>query len=294
MTTDNKDLATAVVSVSSRPRLNASLSRYVGALKSPRAIIAVSLIVILCGLALLAPVIFPGGYDEQGRNSLAGPSWAHPFGTDEIGRDVFTRAIYGLRTDLSLVFVAVPLSMIIGTLLGLLGAISVRLGNVVQRVLDIIVGFPGLILGICVVLVIGPGWIALALTIVIVGLPSFGRLARSALMTQQSREYVIAARTLGVSNGRIMMRHILPNAVDPVIVQGAVYVVGAVFIEAGLSIVGLGIQPPEPSLGALLNVGMRYVQAQPTYVLGPTIILILVALAFSLLADALNDSVNRK
>jgi peptide/nickel transport system permease protein len=250
--------------------------------------------VLLFGIALLAPLIFPQGYDMQTRDSLMPMSLRHPFGTDELGRDIFVRSVYGLRTDLTLVLTAVPISIVLGTFLGLTGALSQRLGTFVQRALDIVVGFPGLILGISVVLVLGTGWLALFVAIVILGLPSFGRLARATLLAQWQREYVIAARTLGVGRWQIMLRHILPNAIDPIIVQGAVFVVAAIFIEAALSIVGLGLQPPEPSLGILLNTGMRYITRAPSYVLGPTIILLLVALAFSLLADALNATVNRK
>lgn len=273
---------------------NPSIARYMEAFTTTRGIAALTVIILISALAFLAPLIFPGGYDIQSRESLRGPSLVHFFGTDELGRDLFVRSIYGLRSDLTLVYCAVPVSMVAGTLLGLIGAVSPRLGNFVQRCLDIIVGFPGLILGICVVLVLGAGWTALLVAIVISGLPSFGRLARATLLAQQQREYVIAARTLGVGKWQIMVRHILPNAIDPIIVQGAVFVVSAIFIEAALSIVGLGLQPPEPSLGTLLNNGMRYISRAPTYVLGPTVILILVALAFSMLADALNDTVNRK
>lgn len=279
---------------SHRRRLNPALSRYLQAFTTPKGQIGLGLVVILSALAILAPVLFPGGYDMQSRDSLLPASWAHPFGTDELGRDIFVRSIYGLRTDLALAGIAVPISMILGTFLGLSGALSPRLGVLVQRGLDIIVGFPGLILAICVVLVVGTGWTALLIAIVIGGLPSFGRLARATLLSQQHQEYVVAARTLGVGKWRIMLRHILPNAVDPIIVQGAVFVVGAVFTEAALSIVGLGLQPPEPSLGILLNVGMRYITLSPFYILGPTLILVLLALAFSLLADALNSTVNRK
>lgn len=277
-----------------RFELNVSVSRYLDAFRTPRGIIGIAALLALAGLALLAPLIFPGGYDVQTRDSLLPPSLAHPFGTDEIGRDIFVRAIYGLRTDFSIIFAAVPLSMAVGTALGLLGALSRVAGTVVQRILDVILGFPGLILGICIVLLLGPGWAALVVAVSINGLPAFGRLARAALLAQMEREYVIAARTLGVGKGTILVRHILPNAVDPIIVQGAVFVVGAIFIEAGMSIVGLGIQPPEPSLGTLLNVGMRYIHQAPSYILGPTLVLILLALAFSLLADALNETVNRK
>jgi len=277
-----------------KPRLNPVLARYLLAFETPKGQIGLALVVVLSALALLAPVLFPGGYDLQSRDSLFPVSWSHPFGTDELGRDIFVRSIYGLRTDLALAAAAVPLSMVIGTFLGLSGALSPRLGSLVQRALDIIVGFPGLILAICVVLVIGAGWTALLVAIVIGGLPGFGRLARATFLSQQHQEYVVAARTLGVSKWRIMVRHILPNAVDPIIVQGAIFVVSAVFTEAALSIVGLGLQPPEPSLGILLNVGMRYITMAPFYILGPTLILVLLALAFSLLADALNSTVNRK
>lgn len=274
--------------------LSPSISRYLRAFSTLKGRAALIAIIVLTATAFLAPVLFPQGYDLQSRASLRPISWAHPFGTDELGRDIFIRSIYGLRTDLSLVYVAVPLSMLLGTLIGLVGAVSMRAGDLLQRALDIIAGFPGLVLGICVVLVLGSGWTSLLIAVVISGLPSFGRLARATLLAQQQREYVIAARTLGVGNWTILVRHILPNAFDSIIVQGTVFIVTAIFIEAALSIVGLGLQPPEPSLGTLLNVGMRYIQRAPTYVLGPTVILLILALSFSLLADALNETMNRQ
>jgi len=277
-----------------RPRLSITARRYLGAFRTPRGIVAAVLIVALTVLAFLAPVFFPGGYDLQTDLTLHGMSSSHLFGTDEIGRDIFVRSIYGLRTDLALVYIAVPITIVMGTLIGLLGAVSRFVGTITQRILDIIIGFPGLVLGISVVLVLGTGFVGLLVSIIIIGLPTFGRLARQTMLAQQQREYVIAARSLGIGRWRTMVRHILPNTVDPVIVQGAVFIVHAVFLEASLSIVGLGIQPPQPSLGALLNTGMRYINQSPTYILGPIIILLLLAFAFSLLADALNETVNRK
>jgi peptide/nickel transport system permease protein len=285
---------TAFAEPSAGPRINLTVSRYLQAFRSPKGIFALVVIVLLTAVAFLAPVIFPGGYDQQSRDSLLPMSLAHPFGTDEIGRDIFVRSIFGLRADLSLVYIAVPISMVLGTLLGLLGYVSRVAGTVIQRFLDVIVGFPGLILGISIVLVLGAGFNALLISIIIIGLPTFGRLARSSLLAQQRREYVIAARTLGISRPRIMVRHILPNALDAIIVQGAVFVVHAIFFEASLSIVGLGIQPPAPSLGSLLNLGMRYITQSSTYILGPIVILLLLAFAFSLLTDALNETVTRK
>ncbi|MEV8274768.1 ABC transporter permease [Microbacterium sp. NPDC077184] len=273
---------------------NATAKRYLAAFRTGRGIAGLVILIVLVALALLAPVLFPGGYDQQSGDALAGPSLAHPFGTDELGRDILIRTIYGLRMDLSIIVVSVPISMVLGTALGLLGALSRFAGSFVQRVLDIILGFPGVVLGVCIVLIMGPGWLALVVAITVSGLPLFGRQARAALLEQMQREYVTAARTLGVSKGTILVRHILPNAVDPILVNGAIFVVVAVFIEAGLSIIGLGIQPPEPSLGSLLNVGIRFIEQAPMYIIGPTLVLILLSMSFSLLSDALNETVTRK
>ncbi|MBE1583680.1 ABC transporter permease [Nonomuraea angiospora] len=275
-------------------RLNPTLARYLSAFRTPKGVIGLSILAVMSLAALLAPVLFPGGYDEQGREALTGISAAHVFGVDEFGRDIFVRSIYGLRIDLSLIFTAVPLSMAIGVLLGLSGALSEHLGSAVQRLLDVIIGFPGLILGICLVAILGPGWPALFLTILISGLPTAGRLARGAWLAQQSREYVLAARVLGVSRPQLLVRHVLPNAMDSAVVNAAVWMVVGVYIEAGLSIVGLGVQPPTPSLGVLLNNGLRFVTQSPTYIVGPALLLLLVAVAFSLVSDALNEAVNRR
>lgn len=278
-----------------RPRriTSPALRRYLQAFRTPKGAIGAALLIVLVAAAVLAPAIFPAGYDVQTSGSLLAPSWAHPFGTDELGRDIFTRTIYGLRTDLSIVAVAVPLGLVVGTALGMLGAISAGAGTAVQRLLDVIVGFPGIVLGVCIVVVLGPGWLSLVLAIAISSLPTFGRLSRATMLSQSQREYVTAARTLGVGRVTIVMRHILPNAIDPILVAGSVYVVYAIFIEAGLSIIGLGIQPPEPSLGSLLNNATRFINQAPTYIVGPTVVLFLLALSFSLISDALNRTVNR-
>lgn len=268
-------------------------ARYLGALRTPRGMIAAILLGVLVAAALAAPLIFPDGYDKQGRGALAMPTLLAPFGTDEVGRNILVRAIYGTRTDLSLVLVAVPIAAVAGTFLGLLGAINRTLGNLAQRLLDLVMGFPSLILGICVVLVIGPGWTSLVISMTIYSMPAFGRLARATLLAQENRDYVSAARMLGVSRSRIMVRHILPHTMDTMIAQMVVAAVSAIFLESSLSIVGLGVQPPEPSLGVLLNSGARYMQDQPFYVLGPALLLFLLVLGFSLLADAITEREKR-
>ena len=262
-------------------------ARYGRALRTPRGTAGAAIVLTIVVLALSAPLLFPGGYDVQGRDALAGPSLLAPFGTDELGRNVFIRSIYGARTDLSLVAIAVPVAALVGTLLGLLGAVNRTLGVVAMRFLDLIMGFPSLILGICVALVLAPGWGALVIAMTIYALPAFGRLARATLLGQEQRDYVLAARMLGVGRGQIMVRHVLPHTVDTMIAQAVVAVTASIFLESALSIVGLGVQPPNPSLGVLLNSGARYMEQQPFYVLGPAALLFLLVLGFSLLADAI-------
>ncbi len=266
--------------------------RYLAALRRPRGITGLTLLVLLVAGALLVSVL-SDGYDQQTAATFASPSWQHPFGTDELGRDIFVRTLYGLRADLVLLLVGVPLAAVIGTLLGIAGGLSRPLGMLMQRTFDVILGFPALVLGIAIALILQPGTTALLVTIVIVLLPGFGRLARAGLMEQEQREYVLAARVLGVPRWRVLLRHVLPNAIDPIIVHTAIVMVVAIFLETGLSIIGLGLQPPEPSLGALLNSGVRFLSLAPAYVLGPTVVLLMLALAFTLLADALNEAVTR-
>lgn len=289
-----KPAPAGVIAPGARRGLSPTVSRYLSAFRTPRGVTGLAILLLLGIAALLAPVLFPGGYDRQGPDALTGMSARHIFGLDEFGRDIFIRSVYGLRMDLSLILTAVPLSMVIGTLLGLSGAISERLGAAVQRLLDVILGFPGLILGICLVAVLRPGWLALFLTILVSGLPGTGRLARGAWLSQQNREYVLAARVLGVTRGQLLLRHVLPNAMDAIVVNGAVWMVVGVYIEAGLSIVGLGVQPPTPSLGVLMNNGLRFIIQSPTYIVGPALLILLLAVAFSLVSDALNEAVNRR
>lgn len=273
---------------------NVSASRYLQAFKTRVGFISATVIILLTGVAFLAPVLFPEGYDQQSANSLLGPSLSHPLGTDDLGRDILTRVVYGLRSDLTLVYLAVPISMTIGTFLGLIGIISNSLGNLAMRLMDFIIGFPTLILAISITVVLGTGFTALLVSIIILGVPGVARLARSTMLEQERREYVIAAQVLGISKWRILFRHILPNIMDPIIAQGAILVVVAIFIESGMSIIGLGLQPPAPSLGVLLNNAMRFIMQYPSFVVGPIIALVSLTLAFGKLADALNSTVVRK
>jgi peptide/nickel transport system permease protein len=266
---------------------------YLGALRRPRGLVGMAVLLALVLAAVLVP-LFSAGYDAQSTDTFAPPSGAHPFGTDELGRDIAVRTLYGLQVDLVLLSTGVVSAMVLGTLLGVAGALSRIAGLALQRILDIVQGFPSLILGMVVALVIGPGVTALAISITIFSLPAFARLARAGLLAQEGRDYVLAAHGLGISRWKVMARHIVPNTIDPIIVHTSIAMVVAIFLETGLSVVGLGIQPPEPSLGSLLNSGVRFLSLSPAYVLGPALVLLLLALSFTLLSDALNEEVLEK
>ena len=260
------------------------------AFKSPKGAIGAGLLLVLVSAALLAPMFFPGGYDQQSGNSLQPPSWANLFGTDELGRDLFTRTVFGLRTDLSIVAVAVPLGLVVGTTLGMLGAISRSAGTLVQRFLDVVVGFPGIVLGVSIVLVIGPGWISLVLAIAISSLPTFGRLSRATMLSQSQREYVTAARTLGVSRIRVVLRHILPNAMGIIIVAGTLLMSGAILIESALSFLGFGVRAPDVSLGLLISKYQDTFSVAPFLFWWPGLFIISIALFVNFIGDGLRDA----
>jgi len=257
-------------------------------LQSPRGLLSVIVVGLMVIIALLAPVVAPFGPDQQFSSAFLGGSSSHLLGTDEYGRDILSRTIYAIRVDLVLAFVAIPAGALIGILLGLSGIWSKHVGQVAARVFDVIIGFPTLIFGLAVTLMLRPGLTAVAIAIAVVNVPMFGRLARAGMLAQLDRDYVLAARSLGATSTRILLRHVLPNVRGTLLVQVAISVADAVFIEGGLSILGLGIQPPTASLGSLVQAGLPYITSSPLYVLGPTVVLAVVILGFGLMADVLN------
>jgi peptide/nickel transport system permease protein len=249
--------------------------------------VATAMALLAVATALFAPLIAPYGPNEQSAEAFSGIVAAHWLGTDELGRDTLSRVIYGTRADLYLALIAVPVGAVCGMALGLSGLLSRTAGQTAARLFDVIIGFPTIILGIGVAMVASPGLEAVALTIAVVNVPVFGRLARASMLVQLGRDYVTAARALGASKLRILWCHVLPNIASPLVVQGAIAVADAVFIEGSLSILGLGIQPPAPSLGSLVQSGLPFVTTSPLYVLAPTFAVAWVILSFNLNADSL-------
>ncbi|MBO1419788.1 ABC transporter permease [Streptomyces sp. FH025] len=258
------------------------------ALRTPRGRTGALLVLLVVLLGLLGPLLLGTDPYRQGRDALAGPSWDHPLGTDEVGRDLLARALAGVRTELLVCLLAVPAAAVLGTLLGLLGGLNRRLGELVQRLFDLLLGLHGLLLGLALALLVRPGTGTVVATIVLSALPSFGRQARAALLGQLARDHVVAARVLGVPRGRILRRHVLPNVVDATTALLAVAMAHAVKIEGGLSVLGLGVQPPAPSLGAMINAGSKYLFLQPGYALTPVVLLGLLVFGLTLLADSFN------
>jgi peptide/nickel transport system permease protein len=248
---------------------------------------AMILLVLLAGA--LAPLLAPYGPTEQIRDAnLLGPSSAHWLGTDEVNRDVFSRMVYGIRVDLVVVFVAVPVGAALGVLFGLVSAMYGLADVVAQRAFDVILAFPVLILGIGLTAALGPGVTTIAAVIVLTEIPVFGRLVRTSLLTIRQLPYVEASRVIGAGNGWLLRKHLLPNALEPLTMQLGVSMSVAVFIEGAMSFLGLGVRPPEPSLGSLIKDGIRNIWESPVFVVGPLVVVTMLVLGFLLLSQAIS------
>ena len=251
----------------------------------------VILVLVLVGVA--APLIAPYDPLAQLRGAqLLAPSWSHPFGTDELGRDLFSRTLYGVRTSLLLGFVAVAIGGALGTVVGLIsGYYEGVLDIVLMRFIDGLLAFPGILLGIAVIAAFGASSRNIAIVIAVFNLPIFARLARGAVLAEKQREYVSAARVLGATDGRVLFKHLLINVTSPLIVQGALAIAFAVLLEAGLEFLGLGARPPAPSLGSLLSNGQAFLSTSPWYALLPGLVLALLLVALNFFADAVNEAI---
>jgi len=250
-------------------------------------------IALLALAAALAPLILP--YDPT-RLDLAGglqaPSLAHWFGTDQLGRDVLTRVIYGARIDLQIGAIGVAVPLAIGLVLGLLAAyLGGWVDALIGRLIDIVIAFPFLVLVIAIVAMLGPGLINLYIAISLVSWVLYARIVRGEVLALRSREYVLAARSLGFGNGRIMFRHILPNAIAPAFVFAMSDFVLDVQLGATLSFFGLGVQAPTPEWGLMIAESRNLMFTAPWTVLFPGLAIIVVSFFVSLIGDGLADQV---
>lgn len=265
-------------------------------LKNKIAVTGLLFIIFIFFIAMLAPLIVP--YDPYKINVykvLEPPSREHPFGTDELGRDVLSRIIYGARVSLKVGFIAMGIAIITGTLLGLTaGYYGGIIDTLIMRFVDVMLAFPTLFLILAVVAVLEPSIYIIMFVIGLTGWMDVARLVRAEVLSLKEREFVLAARAMGASSKTIIFRHILPNAIYPVIVAATFAVGGAVLIESGLSFLGLGIQPPEPSWGGILSVGKDYITVAWWMSFFPGVAIFLTVLSFNLLGEALRDALDPK
>jgi len=247
-------------------------------------------------VALLAPVVAPYNPLKQNlNNTLARPDWAHLLGTDNVGRDVFSRVIWGTRVSLVAGFGSVLIAVLVGGLLGLLaGYAGGRVDNLVMRVMDAVLSFPPLVLALALGAVLGAGLTGVVIALGVVYTPTFARLMRGQVLAITAREYVDAARALGAPGWRIAWSHVLPNATAPIVVQASLSVAFAILAEASLSFLGLGIQPPAASWGSMINAGRGYLQQAPWIVFGPGAALFITVVGLNFVGDAIRDALDPK
>jgi peptide/nickel transport system permease protein len=256
--------------------------------------VGAAVIAIVVLLAVGAPVVSP--YDplkQDLAHLLAEPSVTHLLGTDNVGRDIFSRAIWGARVSLIAGGGSVGIAVVAGCLLGLAaGYWRGLVDDIVMRVIDALLSFPALVLALALGAVLGAGLGSVVVALGVVYTPTFARLMRGQVLSIRTREYVDAARLLGAHDWRILIRHILPNAAAPIVVQASLSVAFAILAEASLGFLGLGVQPPEPSWGSIINAGRGYLQQAPWIVFGPGAALFITVLSLNFVGDGIRDALD--
>lgn len=262
--------------------------------KNKLAVIGAIIVLFFIMLAVFAPVIAPYGFKDQVLSKrLLAPSALHWFGTDDFGRDILSRVIYGARISLWVGFLAVVGSIIVGCLLGIIaGYYGKWIDTVISRIFDIMLAFPSILLAIAIVAVLGPSLKNALIAIAIINIPNFGRLIRSRVLSVKQEEYIVAAKAVGMSNFRILFRHVLPNSMAPIIVQGTLAIATAIIEAAALGFIGLGATAPEPEWGKMLSDARPFLMQAPWTMVFPGLAIMLTVLGFNLMGDGLRDALD--
>lgn len=262
--------------------------------RSRAAVTGSGIVIVFVAVALLAPALAP--YEPfRGRlaERLQAPSAAHWLGTDELGRDLLTRVLYGARISLEIQVAAVGLALAVGTGLGLVAGYRGRtIDQLVMRLLDILMAFPGIFLALAIIAALGTGLANVVIATAVFLVPQFARIVRAAILTLKEKEFVEAARALGEGDLAIVLRYLLPNSLAPIIVQTSLRMATVLLTASGLSFLGLGVQPPSPEWGAMLSNARSYMITAPHVATIPGLAIMLVVLGFNLLGDGLRDALD--
>ena len=256
--------------------------------------LVVIILLILC--ALFPSVIAPYGYDDQNLSEqFIAPCLAHPFGTDNFGRDILSRVIYGCRISLLIGLISVSISCVLGVILGCIaGYYGNKVDNLVMRFIDIMLAIPQMLLAMSIVAALGIGTENLILAIAIGSVPGYARIVRGSILSVKGQEFIEAARSIGASDFRIITRHIVPNCLAPIIVQATMSIASAILSTASMSFIGLGIEPPTPEWGSMLSAGRAYLRDHWFVVTFPGVAIMLTVFAFNLFGDGLRDALDPK
>jgi peptide/nickel transport system permease protein len=262
--------------------------------KNKGALVGAGIVIFFILIAVFAPLIAPFGISEQElTNRNAAPSANHWFGTDDFGRDIFSRVLYGARISLWVGFISVVGSIVVGCLLGIIAGYYGRwIDTIISRVFDIMLAFPSILLAIAVVAVLGPSLQNALIAIALINVPNFGRLIRSKVLSVKQEEYIMAAKAVGMTDGRILFHHVLPNSFAPIIVQGSMAIATAIIEAAALGFLGMGAQPPQPEWGKMLADSRQYIIQAPWTVIFPGVAIMLTVLGFNLMGDGLRDALD--
>lgn len=264
--------------------------------KDPRALVGLGFIGLLLLLAIFAGVLTPYGVLEQNlANSLDAPSFSHLMGTDELGRDVLTRIIYGTRTSLLIGVSAVFIALIVGGTLGLVAGYFKGLTDIIiMRLMDVLLSIPAILLAIAIVASFGSGMVNLIVAISIGSIPRFARIIRSSVLSVSEQQFIEASHALGSSNLRILLKHVLPNVLSPMIVQSSIGIAVAILSAAGLGFIGLGLEASTAEWGLMLSYGRAYIRTHTYLTIYPGLAIMLTILAFNMVGDALRDAFDPK
>lgn len=262
--------------------------------RNKMSVVGMAIIVLLLLLAIFADYIAPYSYQEQDYTAVAqGPSFEHIFGTDNMGRDIFSRCVYGARWSLPLGLLCVVAGLALGGTFGVVaGFCGGRVDNIIMRVMDIFQAIPAILMAIAVVAVLGNGILQLVVAMSIAFMPNVAKTCRAAIFTVKGSEYVDASRAIGVSKFKIIVRHLIPNAIGVIVIDTVGMVGAAILMVSTLSYIGVGIVPPTPEWGAILSAGKEYIRNGVHMVLFPGLMIMLTVISFNLFGDGLRDALD--